>query len=199
MYILSLFYVNMRTTNHLIPKIFECVSFVHVHSPNKGKLDLRAIKYIFVRYSSTQKGYKCYHPLSKKFFVSTNVIVTESESYFLARYLQGENSIKEDKDQDSYLIGSFFIHLPIVSGPMYDLTSVPYFFEFKSSNPASVPLFFEPESSQLELVPEYRMVDKVYSRKKVAVPKLIRVQESELAFGNEVIVCHPSSQTELEL
>ena len=82
---------------------------------------------------------------------------------------------------------------------MYDLTFVPYFFEFKSSNPASVPLFSKPESSQLELVPEYRMVDKVYSRKKVAVPKLIRVQESELAFGNEIIVSHPSSQTELEL
>ena len=111
---------------------------------------------------------------SKKVFISPNVNFNESESYFSTPYLQGENFIKEDKDQDSYLIGSFFIHLPIVSGPMYDLTSVPYFFEFKSSNPASVPLFFEPESSQLELVPEYRMVDKVYSKNKVATLNLYK-------------------------
>ena len=57
MEILSMFYHIIRTTNHLIPKIFECVSFIHVHSDqNKGKLDSRAVKYIFVRYSSTQQG-----------------------------------------------------------------------------------------------------------------------------------------------
>ena len=51
--ILSLFYSNIKTTNYLIPKIFGCVSFVHVHSLNRGKLDLRVIKCIFVGYSLT--------------------------------------------------------------------------------------------------------------------------------------------------
>ena len=54
--ILSSFYPNMRTTNHLTPKIFDYVSFVVVHNPNREKLDLRAIKCIFVKYFSTQKG-----------------------------------------------------------------------------------------------------------------------------------------------
>ena len=73
----SSFYPNMRPTNHLIPKIFGCVFFVHAHSPNRGKLDPRAVKCIFLGYFSTQKGYKCYHPPSKNFFVLVDVTSNE--------------------------------------------------------------------------------------------------------------------------
>ena len=48
-------------------RLYYLVSFVYVHSPNKRKLDPQAIKCIFVGYSSTQKGCKCYHPPSKRF------------------------------------------------------------------------------------------------------------------------------------
>ena len=164
MEVLSSFYPNMRTTNHLIPKIFGCVSFVHVHSPNKGKLDPRAVKYIFVGYSSTQKGYKCNHPPSTihhpKFFVLVDVTFNESESYFPASYLQGKNFFKEDKDWDSYFIDPFSINPPKV----ISLVLVPS---------ASLPV------PKLELSPieptKNRMTGKVYSRKKDAVPKLIQV------------------------
>ena len=77
----------MRTTNHLIPKIFECVPFMHVHIPNKGKLDPSAVKCIFMEYSSTQKGYKCCHPPSKKFFILADVTFNESKSYFSTPHL----------------------------------------------------------------------------------------------------------------
>ena len=53
MEILSSFCPNMRTTNHLTPKIFGCVSFVQVYNLNRGKLDSRAIKCICVGYLST--------------------------------------------------------------------------------------------------------------------------------------------------
>ena len=87
MEILSLFYPHMRTTNHLLLKVFGSMSFVHVHSSNRGKLDLRAFKCIFMGYYSTQKGYKCYHPLSKKIFAVVDVTFNESESYFPQPYL----------------------------------------------------------------------------------------------------------------
>ena len=77
--ILSSFYLNMRTTNHPTPRIFGCVFFVHVHSPNKGKLDLRVVKCIFVGYSSTQKGYnRCYYPPSIffSFFLSQLILLS---------------------------------------------------------------------------------------------------------------------------
>ena len=159
--ILSLFYPNMRTINYLIPNKFGCVFFVHVHSLNKGKLDPRAIKYIFMGYSSLKKGISVtiHHPIF--FFVSTDFTFNESESYFPTPYLQGENSIKEDKGQDSYLIDPFLIDPPKVSSLVFDSVSIPQ--------------FSKPKPSSLELAPKNQMTSKVYSRKKVAVPKLIQV------------------------
>ncbi|KAI5429937.1 hypothetical protein KIW84_034500 [Lathyrus oleraceus] len=46
-------------------------------------------------YSSTKKGYKCYHPPSHKFFVSRDLTFHEQESYFVQTHLQGENVNKE--------------------------------------------------------------------------------------------------------
>ncbi|KAL8170968.1 hypothetical protein V2J09_022772 [Rumex salicifolius] len=45
---------------------FCCTVFVHVHQPLRGKLDPRAIKCLFVGYSTTQNDYNCYDPSSKK-------------------------------------------------------------------------------------------------------------------------------------
>mgnify|MGYP002776859521 CR=1 FL=1 len=33
------FFPNVKMTNHLIPRIFGCVCFVHIHTSNRGKLD----------------------------------------------------------------------------------------------------------------------------------------------------------------
>jgi transposase InsO family protein len=67
MEVLSSFYPDVSTSCNLIPRIFGCKSFVHIHSDGRGKLDPRALKCVFIGYSSTQKGYKCYHPPSHKF------------------------------------------------------------------------------------------------------------------------------------
>ena len=62
MEIFSKYFLNFTTSTGLVPKVFCCLSFVHVHAHNRGKLNTRAIKCIFVGYSSTKKGYKYYHP-----------------------------------------------------------------------------------------------------------------------------------------
>jgi len=82
MQVLSLFYPYIESSNKLQPKIFGCVAFVHVHNNEKGKLDPRAVKCVFIGYSNTQKGYRCYHPISRKFYVSRDVTFHEQESYF---------------------------------------------------------------------------------------------------------------------
>ena len=97
MEVLSSFYPHLDPTNKLQPRIFGCVSFVHIHSNERGKLDPRAVKCVFLGYSSTQKGYKCYQPLSKKFYVSRDVTFNEQESYFKQPHLQGENVREEDE------------------------------------------------------------------------------------------------------
>ena len=90
-------------SNELGPKVFGCVSFVHNHSPNRSELDPRAIKCIFVGSSSTQKGYKCFHLSSKRFFVSTDVSFVKESPYFSNSFPQGEIKFLEEKNRELFL------------------------------------------------------------------------------------------------
>ena len=66
----------------LPPKIFGCVCYVLILGLGSDKLDPRSIKCVFLRYSSTQKGYRCYSPTLRRHFISANVTFDESQSYF---------------------------------------------------------------------------------------------------------------------
>ncbi|RDX71446.1 hypothetical protein CR513_49207, partial [Mucuna pruriens] len=153
MKILSSLYPNVSTTNNLTPRVFGCVSFVHVHSQGRGKLDPKTLKCVFVGYSFTQKGCKCYHP-PKKFLVSRDVTFHEDQTYFKQPYLQGEN-LNETQLEILVLPSlEFTIHVP------------------KSKQTTYI--------SSTENVPE---VDKrfekflVYQRRPKVTPGLIHVQE----------------------
>ena len=45
--------------------VFGWTSFVHNLSPSWSKLDLRSFRCVFLGYSFTQKGYRCYRPTLK--------------------------------------------------------------------------------------------------------------------------------------
>ena len=79
---LAKFYPHVRASTGLILKVVGCTSFVYVHSQNRGKLYPRAIKCVFLGYSSTQKEYKCYHPPSRKFYIFADVNFVENKPYF---------------------------------------------------------------------------------------------------------------------
>jgi hypothetical protein len=63
-------------------KVFGCTCFVRDHRPSVGKLDPCAVKCIFVGYSSTQKGYKCWSPSERRLFVSMDVTFRDSEPFY---------------------------------------------------------------------------------------------------------------------
>ena len=48
-------YQQTRTLNSVLLKIFGCKSFIHIHDYSHSKLDPKALKCIFLQYSSTQK------------------------------------------------------------------------------------------------------------------------------------------------
>ena len=66
----------------LHPKDFGCVAFVQDLSPYLDKLSPRYIKCVFVGYSRTQRGYRCFDPSTRKYFVSTDVTFFKSQHYF---------------------------------------------------------------------------------------------------------------------
>ena len=94
-------YHSLPSLLHIPPKVFGCVCYVHVHMQNRDKLDPRAIKCMFIGYSATQKGYRCYYPPNGKIFVSMDVTFQEQEAYFSegdsVTSLQGEMGSKEEE------------------------------------------------------------------------------------------------------
>jgi len=64
------------------PKVFGCVCFVHDYRNDIRKLDPRAVKCVFVDYSSTKKGYCCWCPPEHCFFISMDVTFREYEPYY---------------------------------------------------------------------------------------------------------------------
>ena len=51
-------YPNTRLLTNIPPRVFGCTAFVHIY--NQSKLDPKSLKCVFIGYSPTQKGYKCY-------------------------------------------------------------------------------------------------------------------------------------------
>lgn len=87
------------------PRVFGCVCFVRDHRPSVGKLDPRAIKCVFVGYSSTQKGYKRWDPVGRRLFVSMDMTFREFEPYYekkgdLDQFLEELSSVNESDSRE---------------------------------------------------------------------------------------------------
>ena len=77
---------------NLPPHVFGCVAFVHLHKRQRNKLTPRALRCVFLGYATYQKGYRCYHPPSKRIFVTMDVVFHEDSMYFSSEpELQGEH------------------------------------------------------------------------------------------------------------
>ncbi|MCO5601947.1 hypothetical protein L7F22_056073 [Adiantum nelumboides] len=59
-------------------RVFGCLAYAHIPQQLRGKLDDKAVKCIFVGYSSGSKGYRLYNPATNKIFESRDVIFVET-------------------------------------------------------------------------------------------------------------------------
>ena len=56
---------NIKLVSDLPIKICGCTVFIQNYDKNKSKLDPKPKKCIFLGYSSSHKGYKCFDPAQK--------------------------------------------------------------------------------------------------------------------------------------
>ncbi|KAI5350430.1 hypothetical protein L3X38_003321 [Prunus dulcis] len=84
------------SVSKLPPKVFGCVAYVYVYSHQWSKLDPYAFHCVFIGYSTTQKGYKCYHPPTQKVHVTLEVTFHEEVLYYVSPSfpIQGEKGSK---------------------------------------------------------------------------------------------------------
>ena len=73
---------TIKFSSNLPLKVFGSTCFVHNLAPNRSKLDLRSIRCMFLGYSSTQKGYKCYTPQQRKVYICRDVTFLEQVSFY---------------------------------------------------------------------------------------------------------------------
>ncbi|KAJ9690830.1 hypothetical protein PVL29_013135 [Vitis rotundifolia] len=174
------FYPHFKTSNGLTPRVFGCTAFFHVHSQHRDKLDSRVIKCVFLGYSSTQKGYKCYNPSARKFYISADVIFIENKPFFPKSSLQGEISMMEDSPCESFEP----LDLPHVSthGDEEPESSEPI-------TPESPNFTTKPQSSPVlaSVTRNFPQFPKMYLREKVILEQK-QVQESNSDPENEITV-----------
>ena len=82
----------------LCPQRFLGAWPIHLHQHCHDMLDPQALKCIFLGYSNTQKGYKCYHPSTRKFFFSMDVTFHEDAlfSFSPQPQLQGKHYCEDE-------------------------------------------------------------------------------------------------------
>lgn len=106
--------------SHLPLNVFGCIAFVQNHSQNRSKLDLRDIKCIFVGYSPTKKGYKCYESTTRKNFVSLDVNILWKHSLLPKPFPLGKINIIEDRN----LVNTWTLISPLISLPLISLLQI---------------------------------------------------------------------------
>ncbi|CAL5443960.1 unnamed protein product [Camellia sinensis] len=143
--------------NYSLLRVFGSACFVLLPRKDRTKLSARSVLCVFLGYSLTQKGYRCYDPVSRRLYVSRHVAFLERLSYFQLPPLTAPVS-KED-----------LVHIdPFPSEVPSDeyISTVPP--ELIPSSPSALPLTTSPPSPSPSLSSSPPLL--VYSRRKAPPP-----------------------------
>jgi hypothetical protein len=90
-------------------RVFGYIAYVHVPDEKRSKLDPKAKKCIFIKYSLEQKGYRCFNPFTRKLQVNKDVVFDEMVSWYSPlKVVEGgevrNGDVSSNVEQESQLI-----------------------------------------------------------------------------------------------
>ncbi|MCO5593116.1 hypothetical protein L7F22_047122 [Adiantum nelumboides] len=77
-------------------RVFGCLAYALVPQTQRRKLDDKAVKCIFVGYSAESKGYRLYHPQTKRILLSQDVVFVEDSVQSLLSCTRDVNVSSQD-------------------------------------------------------------------------------------------------------
>ncbi|KAL4032338.1 hypothetical protein IC575_005409 [Cucumis melo] len=96
-------YPSTRLILEVPLRVFGCIAYVHNFGPKQTKFNPRAQACVFVGYPLNQRGYKCFHLPSKKYFVTMDVTFCEDRPYFSVSHLKGESMREESNSTFEFI------------------------------------------------------------------------------------------------
>ena len=107
---------NIKLKTSLPVKAFGRVCYVHNPKYKQNKWNAKALKCVFLGYSTTQKGYKGYHHLTQKYIVSKDILFEEKLFYYKPIGNESHREIDRLLISENTLINDF--HLLSDSSPL---------------------------------------------------------------------------------
>ncbi|KAG7559386.1 Reverse transcriptase RNA-dependent DNA polymerase [Arabidopsis thaliana x Arabidopsis arenosa] len=103
--------LNNQSPNIDHLRVFGSVCFVFVPGDLRNKLEPKSTKCVFIGYSTTQKGYKCYDPVMNRYYVSRDVKFMEDEAYFGEKNWEGVKDLPNSTSDRATSLRHILEHL----------------------------------------------------------------------------------------
>ncbi|KAL0696244.1 hypothetical protein Bca4012_063424 [Brassica carinata] len=84
-------------------RVFGCTCFVLIPGEQRNKLEAKSMKCMFIGYSPTQKGYKCYNTETRRVIVSRDVKLMEGKGFYAEKNWEELKDLSQASDKANNL------------------------------------------------------------------------------------------------
>ncbi|CAL9238765.1 unnamed protein product [Arabidopsis halleri] len=117
--------LNNQNPNIEHLRVFGCVCFVFIPSDLRNKLEPKSTKCVFIGYSTTQRGYKCFDPTNNRYYVSRDVKFMEDKAYFGEKNWESVKDLPNSTSDRAKSLKHILEHLGNVNIPQDTTEEIP--------------------------------------------------------------------------
>ncbi|CAL9217264.1 unnamed protein product [Arabidopsis halleri] len=117
--------LNNQNPNIEHLRVFGCVCFVFIPGDLRNKLEPKSTKCVFIGYSTTQRGYKCFDPTNNRYYVSRDVKFMEDKAYFGEKNWESVKDLPNSTSDRAKSLKHILEHLGNVNIPQDTTEEIP--------------------------------------------------------------------------